>query len=378
MDPTPPALPEPDAPLAPAVSHPWDGFLAGPENELAHASVLALARGDGEGISPLVLHGPSGVGKSRLLAGLVAERLLRRPESAVAHLGAEAFAAACAEAAGQPGGWAELRARFRRLDLFVLEDLHALERAPLALGELTHTLDALDEVGAAVAVSARVGPGQWSGWPSRLVNRLIGGLAVRIDPPGLASRRRYLLERARSRGVSLTADAVEALAEAADGYRTLDGWLARLALTARLEPPTARPRPGRSLPGRRCLDARADDRAGRPRRGNEVWRHAPRPPRHHPPQDDRRAEAPGDAPGTLGDRPELPGHRRLLRRPRPGHGPPRLPDGRRPPRHRPRPGRRRRRAPPPLASRRAGRLIPRSMTFLPLPPEEGRGEGQSR
>lgn len=235
MDPTPPALSEPDAPRAPAVSHPWDGFLAGPENELAHASVLALARGDGEGISPLVLHGPSGVGKSRLLAGLVAERLLRRPESAVAHLGAEAFAAACAEAAGQPGGWAELRARFRRLDLFVLEDLHALERAPLALGELTHTLDALDEVGAAVAVSARVGPGQWSGWPSRLVNRLIGGLAVRIDPPGLASRRRYLLERARSRGVALTADAVEALAEAADGYRTLDGWLARLALTARLE-----------------------------------------------------------------------------------------------------------------------------------------------
>lgn len=235
MDPTPPALSEPDAPLAPPVSHPWDGFLAGPENELAHASVLALARGDGEGLSPLVLHGPSGAGKSRLLAGLVAERLLRRPESAVAHLGAEAFAAACAEAAGQPGGWAELRGRFRRLDLFVLEDLHALERAPLALGELTHTLDALSEVGAVVAVSARVGPGQWSGWPSRLVNRLIGGLAVRIDAPGLASRRRYLLERARARGVALTADAVEALAEAADGYRTLDGWLARLALTARLE-----------------------------------------------------------------------------------------------------------------------------------------------
>ena len=157
---------------------------------------MALARGEAAGISPLVVHGPAGVGKSRLLAGLVAERLLRRPETAVAHLEAEAFAAACAEAAGQPGGWADLRARFRGLDLFVLDDLHALERAPLALGELTHTLDALDDAGAAVAVSARVGPGQWSGWPTRLVNRLVGGLAVRVDPPGLASRRRYLLDRA--------------------------------------------------------------------------------------------------------------------------------------------------------------------------------------
>src|SRR5262245_13977657 len=189
--------------------HPWDGFLTGPENDLAYASVLALARGD-EGISPLVVHGPSGVGKSRLLAGLVSERLLRRPESSVAHLGAEAFAAACAEAAAQPGGWAELRERFRRLDLFVLEDLHDLERAPMALAELAHTLDALDEAGASVAVSARTGPGQLGpGWPPRLVSRLAGGLAVRVDPPGLASRRRYLLDRARARGIGVSAEAVD-------------------------------------------------------------------------------------------------------------------------------------------------------------------------
>src|SRR5690348_11071900 len=94
-----------------AVPHPWDGFLTGPENALAYASVLALARGEGPGLSPLVVHGPSGVGKSRLLAGLVSERLRRRPESSVAHLGAEAFASACAEAAGRRGGWAELRGR---------------------------------------------------------------------------------------------------------------------------------------------------------------------------------------------------------------------------------------------------------------------------
>jgi chromosomal replication initiator protein len=161
------------------------------------------------------------VGKSRLLAGLVAERLLRSPGSSAAHLGAESFAALCAEAAGRGGtaGWAELRGRFRHLDLFVLEDLHALDRAPLALAELEHTLDALEDSGAAVAVSARVGPGQWQGWPTRLVNRLVGGLAVRVDPPGPESRRRFVLEVAPRRGLALSAEAVEALAEAADGFR---------------------------------------------------------------------------------------------------------------------------------------------------------------
>ncbi len=214
---------------------PWDGYLIGPENALAQAGVLALARGELAGVSPLVVHGPAGSGKSRLLAGLVAERLARRPGSSLAHLEAERFAASCAEAMGRPGGWIEVRERFRGVDLFVLDDVHALERTPWAMDELAHTLDALDGGGGSVAVSARVGPGQWSGWPPRLVNRLVGGLAVRVESPSLESRRRYLLDRSRARGVALPPDVSEPLAEAADGYRTLDGWLARLVLAAKVD-----------------------------------------------------------------------------------------------------------------------------------------------
>jgi len=252
-----------------AAAHPWDGYLSGPENELAMAAAQSLARGDREGISPLVVHGPSGVGKSRLLAGLVAERLRRQPGSTVAHLDAESFAAACVEAAGEPGvgGWSALRGRFRAVDLFVLEDLEGLERAPMARDELAHTLDALETSGASVAVSTRAAPGTWPrlGWPARLVNRLLGGLAARIDPPGVASRRRYVLQHASGHGLALQAEAVETIAQAADGYRTLDGWIARLALEARLSRqqegrggtqglPRAGQRPQSRRPGSDLLD----------------------------------------------------------------------------------------------------------------------------
>jgi chromosomal replication initiator protein len=220
-----------------ALPHPWDGYLTGPENELAMAAAQALARGECQGISPLVVHGPSGVGKSRLLAGLVAERLRREPGSAVAHWDAETFAAAWTEAAGGEGdGWPELRGRLRAVDLFVLEDLEGLDRVPMARDELAHTLDALEAAGAAVAFSARSAPGTWPRreWPARLVNRLLGGLTARVDPPGLVSRRRYVLHGAGEHGLALPAESVEWLAQAADGYRTLDGWLARLVLEARL------------------------------------------------------------------------------------------------------------------------------------------------
>ena len=222
---------DPERPLV--LKQPWDGYLSGPENALAQAGVLAMARG--EGISPLVLHGPAGVGKTRLLEGLVAERLVRRPESAIAHLTAEAFAIACAEAAGRSDGWAEVRARFRGVDLFVLDDLHFLERLPWTMIELGHTLDALDDAGADVAIATKLPPGQWQAWPTRLISRFVGGLSVRVEPPGLPQRRRYVLDRSQARKITLTADAVDLLAESADGYRTLDGWLARLVLAGRVE-----------------------------------------------------------------------------------------------------------------------------------------------
>ena len=214
---------------------PWDGYLDGPENALAHASVLALARGEPSAPSPLVLHGPSGVGKSRLLAGLVAEVLARRPGASVARLEATEFAARCREAADTPGGWAEVRAAFRHVDLFIIEDVQVLDRSPYALDELAHTLDALDAAGASVAASARGAPARWEGWPDRLVSRFLGGLAVGVDRPGVESRRRYVLDQSRRRGVRLSAEAVDALADRADGYRGIDGLLARLGLESRGE-----------------------------------------------------------------------------------------------------------------------------------------------
>ena len=227
---------EPLPTLATDRNDPWDGYLVGPENALAHAAARELARG-GEGTSPLVIVGPSGSGKSRLLSGIAGDRIARRPGAAIALIGAESFAASCNAAAGaaEAGPWAEIRERFRAVELLAIDDLHGLSRSPLALEELAPTLDALDDLGAAVAVATRDVPDRFEGWPRRLADRFRGGLTVRLDAPGPPSRRRYLLERARARGLSLSSEAVDALAENADGYRSLDGLLARLTLAGRVE-----------------------------------------------------------------------------------------------------------------------------------------------
>jgi len=226
------------APLHAPLSHPWDDLLMGEENELALAGAQVLARSEREGISPLVIHGPVGAGKSRLLAGLVVEWLHCQPGASIAHLNTMAFAEAWLEAAryNEEGNWSKLRTRYRTVRLLVLDDLENLERAPLARGKLIHTLDALDGLRASIAVSRRTSPSQWSHtvWPARLVNRLIGELVARISPRALVSRQRYVLEQARATDLALSAEAAELLATTADGYRTLAGWLAHLALQTKL------------------------------------------------------------------------------------------------------------------------------------------------
>ncbi|WP_169979461.1 DnaA/Hda family protein [Tautonia rosea] len=220
----------------PPRSGPWDGFLVGPENELAQAAIRELARGQNDR-SPLVLVGPSGSGKTRLLEELIADCIARRPNAAVALMPSEVFVDACHRAADRdtPAAWAELRRSVREVDLLAIDDLHGISRSPLSLAELEPTLDALDAAGASVAVSLRNDPGRWAGWPRRLADRLQVGLTVRLDRPGPATRRRYLLDQVRRLGLTATAEALDALAESAEGYRLIDGWLARVALMARLD-----------------------------------------------------------------------------------------------------------------------------------------------
>ena len=75
----------------------------------------------------------------------------------------------------------------------------------------------------------------------------MGGLATPIATPGLTSRRRYILQHAGQQGVALQAEAVETLAQAADGYRTLEGWISRLALEGRLKHEHAATGTGRAI-----------------------------------------------------------------------------------------------------------------------------------
>ena len=156
-------------------------FLPCPCNTLAYRACCVLAEQGALPSSPLYIQGPSGMGKTHLIAGVHRE-LVRRfgPDRVVATNGPD-FAARFA-ASLYRGRMKEFRRSFRDLDALLLDDVHLLAGKESTQQELLYTLDALRDSGRTVVVSATCPPGAISRMSEGLVQRFQAGLVVELQP----------------------------------------------------------------------------------------------------------------------------------------------------------------------------------------------------
>ncbi len=188
-------------------------FLAGPENRLAAVAVQSILEAAEGVFSPLVFYGPSGTGKSHLALGLATAwtaRFRRRP--AVYITGID-FARELADAIDTQA-IDDFRDRFRRISLFVLDDLGHLTNKKTAQQELIGTLDVLEQRGGRVVITASRPPGQLAGLLRPLVGRLSSGLLVPLARPGADARLAIVRRLAVLRAIELDDAAIRAVAEA--------------------------------------------------------------------------------------------------------------------------------------------------------------------
>lgn len=205
----------------------WHALWVLPENRsavrAARAIVRAVARGKRPSGSPLVLHGPTGCGKSALVAALLAELATGTATAQAVSAGDVARAAADPLA----DGFAD--ADLRGCDLLVLEDVQLLPVREA--GAVADLLDRRGQRGRAVVVTATAGPAALP-LPQALTSRLAAGLVVPLEVPGPAARREILADAAT---VRLTPDALDWLAGpgSGGGLRAALGRLAALATAAK-------------------------------------------------------------------------------------------------------------------------------------------------
>ncbi|HEX4613399.1 MAG TPA: helix-turn-helix domain-containing protein [Urbifossiella sp.] len=197
----------------------------------ARSLVRAVQRGKRAPFNPLLLHGPTGCGKTAVVTALLAELTVGVATAQAVSAGDVARATAV-----DPGAEGFADADLRACDVLVLEDVQLLP--PREAGAVADLLDRRTARGRAVVITTTAGPASLKELPQALTSRLAAGLVVPLDVPGPAARKAILAGTAATQTFRLTPDALDWLAGpgSGGGLRSALGRLAGLALGAKAYP----------------------------------------------------------------------------------------------------------------------------------------------
>ncbi len=197
-----------------------ESFQMGEATRMALEAGRAVITQPGTRYNPLMLVGPSGVGKTHLLHSI--GRLLNAEAGGgVACLAAETFVEELVSAIEQDAlpAW---RARYRHASAFLLDDVHQIGARAQTQEELFNLFNLFADAGRQMVFTANVLPQDMEGLDDRLKSRFVGGLVATIEPPDKELRRAIVRTHLENRLGSAEADVVNYLAErATDSVRSL-------------------------------------------------------------------------------------------------------------------------------------------------------------
>lgn len=204
-----------------------DAFVVGNSNCLAHKAAQMAVMQPG-GYSPLLVHGGPGTGKTHLLEGVYTAFRKANPRAVAVYLSAEQFTSQFLTALHK-SGMASFRAKYRELDLLVIDDLHFLAGKKATIGELQHTIDVLLRAGKQLVFAADRSPAALKVLGAELTSRLSGGMVCRLEPAEYATRLGIVRNQAAQLGMHVPEDVQAYLAATLTSQaRELIGALKRL------------------------------------------------------------------------------------------------------------------------------------------------------
>ena len=242
-DPTPEAPPPPSpgrrAPNVEGLNprYTFDTFVVGSSNQFAQAACQAVAELPSRAYNPLFIYGGVGLGKTHLLHAVGHQAAKIFAGLSVVYLSSERFTNELINAI-RYDRTAEFRARYRTIDLLLIDDIQFISGKERTQEEFFHTFNDLYESRKQIILSSDCSPKDIPEIEERLRSRFEWGLIADIQPPDFETRVAILKKKAAVERVRLDDDVAYLIAgRVKSNIRELEGSLTRMiafcALTGR-------------------------------------------------------------------------------------------------------------------------------------------------
>ncbi len=182
----------------------FDTFVVGPSNKLAYAASVAVAEHPAQNYNPLLIYGDSGLGKTHLIYAIA--NVIKKNDRAakIAYVkGDDLTNELVAAIQAGPNKTAEMREKYRRADLLLVDDVQFIAGKKQTQEEFFHTFNNLYESGRQIVLTSDRPPSEMTQLEDRLRTRFEWGLLVDVAPPDFETRMAIIKNKAALLGLDL-------------------------------------------------------------------------------------------------------------------------------------------------------------------------------
>jgi len=215
-----------------------ESYVIGPENRLAHAACMAIAKKPGQAYNPLFVYGGVGLGKTHLLQATGNAIIKHNPRAIVAYMTSEKFMNEIVDAIRNQKA-KSFKTKYRNVDCLIIDDIQFLAHKERTQEEFFHTFNELYDANKQIILSADRPPKELRDIKDRLISRFEMGMIVDVQFPDYETRLAILHAKCREYQVLLPADVLEFMAyNVHHSIRELEGVLMQAVAQYELEQST--------------------------------------------------------------------------------------------------------------------------------------------